>query len=175
MLLKCHQSWETSKLQPTAASLHLSNVNAAVIRLRQKVPVYFSALELFSFYSTFFICRCLLGIFRELSLRAVQVSPEWKKVLNQCEMLSERGGIYISFILCGWLQRIMSLLFIQRQKGKTGEKVWPNCKHHCKQLRGRRVMQTQLHKMEGTLLKAAGKQRNRIFWHHQKLYQDLAM
>lgn len=36
-------------------------------------------------------------------------------------------------------------------------------------------MQTEFHLMEVALLKASGTQRNVIFWHHQKLYQDQAM
>lgn len=86
--------------------------------------------------SFFFLwCALLMAILKELSVIAVEVSPDWNKVLNQCEMLSERGCLYTSFLLCGWLQRIMILLLIQRQEGKRGGESWPSWKHQCKQLR----------------------------------------
>lgn len=64
-----------------------------------KVHVLLSALEFFSFHPFFFfliiICALILAVFRELSLKAVEVSPEWNKVLNQCEMLRKRVSIHI--------------------------------------------------------------------------------
>lgn len=47
------------------------------------------------FFFIIIICALILAVFRELSLKAVEVSPEWNKVLNQCEMLRKRVSIHI--------------------------------------------------------------------------------
>lgn len=126
------------------------------------VPGLILALESFPI-SWFFNCTEFLAVFSFFFfffLKTVEVSTEWALLMEQSpksmwDVLRKRLSIHILSSLWVAPENNDAIAYTEA-KGKKGEKSWPNGNHHCKQLRRMRVMQTQFHKMEITLLKASG-------------------